>query len=485
MSDIASSINQTAVKDRLVLGAYLALLLVPLLLLLDVELAWRFPAAPERLAAPPRWWVDFGPISQLVYVVCCLWLICGLGAILLSKYLKLFSFSKLQGPLVAAYALCLTLLVVEVAPQLLPHKEIMPALWPPSGETILAPDPAVMPGVHGVAKFTGNDVGLRGTAWPRESDVFKIIAVGGSTTEALFLDDSETWPHLLMEGVNARRPESPVWVGNAGQSGRNTVEHLVLMESLPVLSKADLLIFLIGLNDFAPVVAFGGISTQEILEQRAEEFRRQVLRGGGWTRPPRPYFKHSKLYALFRNSRVAQLASLVPSPVLGQLGVGPGTYHEAKRQLRAQAPVVSMPDLEIGLDEYRQRIRRLANECRDRRLSCLFLTQPSMFRDDLTPFQERLLWFGWVNGDSVPIGYVSTGDLAQGLDAYNQTLLEVCRQDGLECYDLASKVPKDTSAFYDDAHFNEGGSRIVGRLLTDYLLSTQLLQTPSSEPHSP
>ena len=57
------------------------------------------------------------------------------------------------------------------------------------------------------------------------------------------------------------------------------------------------------------------------------------------------------------------------------------------------------------------------------------------------------------------------------MDAFDGRLLSLCRQDGLECLNLASLVPKDTSAFYDDAHFNEGGARIVANALTAYLSS--------------
>jgi hypothetical protein len=68
-------------------------------------------------------------------------------------------------------------------------------------------------------------------------------------------------------------------------------------------------------------------------------------------------------------------------------------------------------------------------------------------------------------------GYVTVGDLAKAMDAFNQELLSVCFDDGLECFDLAPLVPKDTSAFFDDSHFNENCSRIVASLLTDHLLS--------------
>ena len=58
------------------------------------------------------------------------------------------------------------------------------------------------------------------------------------------------------------------------------------------------------------------------------------------------------------------------------------------------------------------------------------------------------------------------------MDGFNQTLLSVCREDHLECYDLASAIPKDSSAFYDDDHLNIGGARMVAQFLAARLLAS-------------
>ena len=94
-----------------------------------------------------------------------------------------------------------------------------------------------------------------------------------------------------------------------------------------------------------------------------------------------------------------------------------------------------------------------------------------MWRENLSPEENALLWFGWVRRESQPSGYLSAADLAIAMDTFNRELLSVCAHDRMECFDLASMVPKDTTAFYDDAHFNEGGARIVADLLADYLSS--------------
>ena len=47
---------------------------------------------------------------------------------------------------------------------------------------------------------------------------YRILTLGGSSTECLVLDQTEAWPQLLQDRLNETN-KYQVWVGNAGQSG--------------------------------------------------------------------------------------------------------------------------------------------------------------------------------------------------------------------------------------------------------------------------
>ncbi len=464
--------SQSDSRRRLFISLYLAHLVVPLLIFLDVVLAWVFPTGLAAFNAPPKFWYSFGTTGQFAIVVSGMWLIAAVTALILTTQFRLFDVKRLYGPLVAMYSFLIILGVLEGGLQIVSLGGSQPALWPPGEEALVEPDTTLLPGIQGAGAFTGNDVGLRGPDYPKSDDVFKIITVGGSTTESLYLDDTEEWAHLIMDNLNLNQDNVDVWIGNAGQSGRNTIDHLELLRVLPVLSESDLLVFLVGINDLQPSLSLEGASTQELLEMNAANFRLQILNGGRRLRPPRPYFKRSELFFFLKRSSAGIIDEIVPASILTRLGVGPGVYLRERREQRASTREVAMPDLDLGLLEYRQRLLLLAGECRSRQLRCLFVTQPSMWRDDLPAYERSLLSFGWVRGVDKPIGYVSVSDLAIAMDMYNQELLDLCFEEALECYDLAADVPKDTAAFYDDIHFNENGARIVADSLTEYLLQT-------------
>jgi lysophospholipase L1-like esterase len=438
---------------RLLVTAYLLHLVLPGLLLLDVVAAWwRGEIAVELWDA-----------ETAVAGLSALWLVTGVGALFLSRDRQHFV-QRILKPLLSIYGIYLVLILVEVFIQatvrLTPP---IPGLLSPGRRQVVSVDPGIFPGVHGTKTLTTNEWGLRGPMPPKQEPLYRILAIGGSTTICTALDDSEAWPQVLMEEMNAAQQSYPVWVGNAGVIGKNAVDHLVLLQWLPAVIHVDMVIFLIGVNDLQAGLISEGTSTQASME-RAAGFRGDLPPGTRW-RSWYPYYRRLQLFQLVRaaartlQQRFAHSTSERPFDIT------------AVRERRAASRITPLPDLHTGLEEYRGRLLSLASQCRDLDVRCLFLTQPSMWRSDLSPVEQGLLWLGYVGRGENLKAYVSPGDLARAMDAYNRTLLDVCEQNGLECYDLVSYVPKDTSAFYDDVHFNEAGAWVVAQTLKQYLLS--------------
>jgi len=427
--------------DRLLLGAYLGHLLVPLVLLVD---------SLRAVSAGTAYIMEKGVVA-----IGAIWLVAGLGALALSRNRRRF-LDRISGPLLAVYVFCFSVGLAELGLRVVIQSfNRTPLRFRPGTATVthnLAR--AGLPGVPPTATFTTNRLGLRGPLPPSDGRAYKIITVGGSTTECVALDDSQDWSHLLMLAMNDGQKKYPVWVGNSGASGLTTVDHLACLRQRPVLSQADLLIFLIGVNDLQATVQSRGASSQKQLDYKARLFIAHAPPG---VKAEGGLFRRAWLFAMARDIALRRWHSSPETDLL--LGA---------RERRAAGPIVPLPDLQLGRREYSQRVRALERECHARGLRCLFLTQPTLWRANLSPTEEHLLWFGWVGRD----GFASAADLARAMDAFNQTLLSVCREDHLECYDLASAIPKDTSAFFDDDHFNISGARMVAQFLAARLLAS-------------
>jgi len=81
----------------------------------------------------------------------------------------------------------------------------------------------------------------------------------------------------------------------------------------------------------------------------------------------------------------------------------------------------------------------------------------------MSPEHEALLWSGGVGDyqETPSAPYYTSRALAEGMERYNATLRGTCAELGVDCLDLAALLPRDTSVFYDDVHFNEAGARLV------------------------
>src|SRR5437867_7087180 len=87
---------------------------------------------------------------------------------------------------------------------------------------VFTPYQDVMPGISGESQFITNSQGIRGDD-PAPQDTYRILALGGSTTECGYLDQARTWPYLLQRNQNESSKNQKVWVGNAGLSATTDV----------------------------------------------------------------------------------------------------------------------------------------------------------------------------------------------------------------------------------------------------------------------
>ena len=326
-----------------------------------------------------------------------------------------------------------------------PDALIQDDLWPAHLSVTFRPVPGIMPGVFGESRFTTNSNGIRGDELSGRA-TRRILAVGGSATECLYLSQEKSWPYLLQTKLNSRTGGNAVWVGNTGMSGANTNDHVKLLKYFPCARlKIDTLVVLIGVNDFLRRLAldkdFG----------KATPAGSQTVLGAIWSKTQRALSKPAKeitednagiVYVGWRQNR-----------------------HDVKELIE------TLPDLNLALQEYRRNVHAIIDLAKKRGMRVIFLTQPAMWSADLSPELQGLLWMGGIGDFQARPGcaYYSVKALGEGMSRYNDALISVCRARGVECIDLAGRLPKDTSIFYDDCHFNENGANEVAEIVSRYL----------------
>ena len=357
-------------------------------------------------------------------------------------------------------------------------------VWPPNHRAAFNPAPGVMPGVTGVGRFIISADGIRGRRLTT-SDGHRILVVGGSTSEGLYLDQGEAWPAIVETSLQEALGRSDIWVGNVGRSGHSTRDHrLQVARLLDQLPRIDTVILLVGINDLLLRLRLD-LNYRTLAEESPEYHRRLERHAFAVSRtsrlsppltmgdPDLPWSAHTALGSLLPKASIAD-----------DIQDSAGSFFVRARRFRQRALAIraAPPNLDTALIEYAENLRFIIADAERRDTDVVLMTQPSLYRPDLPPTLRELLWFGRVDVARHSAGneYYSVDALATALGRYNETLLAVCATARIGCIDLDAKLPKDTTVFYDDVHFNEAGARQVAMTVVAHLLDTTTLVAPAS-----
>jgi len=313
------------------------------------------------------------------------------------------------------------------------------------------PDPEHIAGITGETRFTTGRRGIRAAAAPQSGDA-RWLAIGGSTTECVYLDDTETWPWLAGDETDG------VWMGNVGISGFDTRQHLLFLQQSSLLDGVEGVVLQTGINDLWRFLA-------------NEETESVFLRfdGDAATRSPRaeltwnepiesgPLWTRSNALRLFRTAR----AHRDVAPRIEE-GAGGEEYAVRRAARRDATKTDTLPNLTRGVNEYENRVRRLIHTARERGMRVVLTTQPVLWRADLPAELRERCWFGWLEDGS----YLTVERLREAMDAYNAALRKVCDEEDAVCVDLGS-MQGNAEYFYDDCHFTEAGARAVGAAVAE------------------
>jgi lysophospholipase L1-like esterase len=368
---------------------------------------------------------------------------------------------------------CLALAVMaEFALQYLAsRRHVAYYLFPPGHSRWLDPAPDIFDGIEGTANFLVNDVGTRGAPPPEHADHF-ILAIGGSSTECMYLDEDETWPYLLQTNLAAALGSgSTVWVGNAGKAGLRTQDHVLqLRRQLAMFPKTDVVVASVGFNDLVRAIA--ETPHYEPFQWEDPDSLEWLFDHAFVDRPRTFEFFPLKRTALRHYYQgVVEALGPPPEPTWDDKGENVRAFRAGRS--RAILYRDALPDLTVALNEFSLTLRLMAQAADAAGVKLVLVTQPTLWRDDLSPELSRLLWFGAI-GQRVftkepSQEFYSVRALAEAARLYKAGLLRSCAELSLECLDLDALLPKDSTTLYDDVHFNENGAQRAAAELASFL----------------
>lgn len=342
-------------------------------------------------------------------------------------------------------------------------------LWPPFLSRQITVEPGVLPGISGTKNFYVNSIGIRGNE-PGENYDYKIVAIGGSTTESGDVDDGEMWTNLLQQKLSVATSDK-IWVANAGRRGstlRDNILHLKYFVSK--MGNTDAIILLSGINDFMFSIS-----------NEYKPFNQNTIYNPTINQLDHAFFIHpytksgikgTATYALLKQAKITVFGRKIINDNEGESQM----FWRQKRQNAVKfIDILTLSEYEQGLEEYERNLNIVIDMSKQISKRTILMTQPTLWRDKMPKDEEDLLWFGCIDDNGWSC--YTPNALQSGIEMYNQKVLEVCKYRNVECIDLTSALPKSTEVFADDVHFNEEGSRKVSQVIFEYMITNPPIST--------
>jgi lysophospholipase L1-like esterase len=331
-------------------------------------------------------------------------------------------------------------------------------IWPPHYQADFVPSDRATPGIQGVGRFRVNSLGLRSDEPPPDRRR-TVYVLGGSTAIDVYLDQDEAWAQLLQDRLNA--PGDPkTWVGNLSRSSLATLHNLLIFDHLlPELPPPDLFVNLLGVNDLQLALKSSFLADMTTETHLRWTFAELPSNGPWWERLATVRF-YRRVADWQARARIGTVQSFNADGFI--------TWRQCRQTAPHERMVDQLPDLTAALAQFRVNLLELADRASRQGATMMFLTQPTIYAPVMDPADVAVLIAGGLGPNTdwcKRQEYFTPRALAEGVDRFNAVTLEVCRERGLPCVDLAAAVAKSRVNFYDDMHFNEAGARRVAEVV--------------------
>lgn len=311
-----------------------------------------------------------------------------------------------------------------------------------------------------------NDDRFRGDPVPVEKPqgTLRIFTLGGSTTLGVKNSFEESYPRLLEARLRAHYPSMRIEVENAGVDWYTTAHSLVNYVLRVRRFNPDLVIAMHAINDLSRSFAPPWFADGPFKADYSHYLGPQIAFLGPQTGFQEDYDRGG--WILWR--RLRQVVRRDPSPLdLSAQGV---------ERLRARLREVDVSSFR-SLDSFRANYDLLVRTIRSDGHAVILGSEPSLYKDDLTADEARVIWFPAVfcaEGGTYP----SVRSMRDGMRAFNEAARDVARAHGVPFIDFAATVPKSLTYLQDDVHLTRAGNDMLAQMAALWIINNPVPPLP-------
>jgi lysophospholipase L1-like esterase len=304
--------------------------------------------------------------------------------------------------------------------------------------------------------FKGDEIELT-----KGERTFRVFVFGGSTVHCGTVPYEQTHCRVLERRLQAAYPEYKIEVQNLGCEWHAT-EH-------------DVIKLLFTAQDFSPdlVIMYHGIN--DVVRSFVPD-----LFGVGEYRSDYRHYLGPVTNLVYPNRALMTAINLFGGhwcsdfrfdPVRLEGPEGKGLHNSIILFFPKSQPV----EIEnwAALPAFERNTRDFVAIARSKQMNTLLATQPSLYREDLTPHDQELLSF--------PASHqfhgqrASLRSMVRGMKTFNDKARQIAQETDVRLVDLEALMPKTTEYMYDDVHYTKAGNELIGNAFADDIIKWELV----------
>ncbi len=316
----------------------------------------------------------------------------------------------------------------------------------------IAPFLQVRPHPNPAPEININEENLRGDPINLDPRTFLIVVFGGSTTFQINLPYEESYPRILERKLREKYPGVNIQVQNAACDWYTTQHSLIRYLFKVRHYNPDLILVMHAINDLCRSFVPDNYSRPgEKYRVNYSHFYGPLAAIANGDHLPFRYF-------LLWESIKWHVEAMLPSALKGRIPL--------------KAPDVSLPKVSraVPVSEFKslksfdKNLRLFAQMAKSYSQELIFLTQPNVYRADLTEEEQGDLYFGYhymtENGRTPDLA-----SLTHAMRLFNDTTLRVAEDTQTPVVDLEKHIPKTFEYFEDDVHPKASAAAIEAELV--------------------
>ena len=310
---------------------------------------------------------------------------------------------------------------------------------PPSLITYAIPTDVYMNGVDSLVqkefRFENDKDGYIYPSRIHKQPDMTIFFLGGSTTEAIYVDEYNRFPYLvgrLLEG-NGIKVNSI----NSGVSGNNSMHSINILLNKGLALRPDIAIMMHNVNDLNVL----------------------LYENNYWNKNP------NRSLLIVSNSNISNYLKRILKAVIPNLYI---SLRRVKRNIFREDEFVHLRGKKLTInkqgiiEKFERSLLTFIAICKSNGIIPILMTQANRFREK----PDRIIINNWTLDKDFGIKYEEYKNI---FDSMNDLIREVGRSNMVLIIDLAKDVPQDKAYMYDILHYNDNGSKYVARLIVDQL----------------